>query len=147
VSDRTEDLIYLAGYFDGEGCVCVSKPDGNALIAIKVQSGDKDVVDMFAEVFGGYVQFAFPSSRNGLRTKRQQFIWSVAGSKAQAVLWELLPYLRAKWDVVAYALMPTYQSSLDRHITVDPVELTVRHYIAKEIKAINQRITVCQPIN
>lgn len=35
MSDRTEDLIYLAGYFDGEGCVCVSKPDGNALIAIK----------------------------------------------------------------------------------------------------------------
>jgi hypothetical protein len=124
-------LANLAGYFDGEGCISFSERS----LIISVKSADDENLRRFHKRFGGNIVIA--------KTKgnRQLFRWGLTSSNAQAFLTAILPFLAAKRDVALFALAPTFGPS---GIKLSTKEKQLRDLVAKEISAINQRVTVCQ---
>lgn len=126
-----ETLIYLSGYFDGEGCVSAHKT--RAIVAI-VQTGDLEVVQLFNYYFGGRVY----NTKRTTRTKRAIQRWVVVGNEAQEFLLYVLPWLRAKRDVALWALGPTYKKS---NTPLSEDEKRLREVATAQITAINNRVT------
>jgi hypothetical protein len=128
-----ETLVYLAGYFDGEGCVSGFETKA---ISVTVGSADEEIIKLFHEYFGGCLSHPKPTSK----TKRAILRWSIAGNPAQEFLIYVLPWLRSKRDVALWALGPTYRKS-NKPLTEE--EIAIRSRAALEIKKVNQRVTVC----
>ena len=127
-----ESLIYLAGYFDGEGCVSAHK---TRAITVVVQTGDPEVIEMFHYYFGGHVY----NTKRTSYTKRAIKRWVVVGNDAQQFLIYVLPWLRAKRDVALWALGPTYQKS---NAPLSEDEKRLRTGATAQISAINSRVTL-----
>lgn len=66
-------ISYLAGFFDGEGCVTIG---GNGSIQLRVINTSKKVLDQFPIYFGGSV---LPRKQ---RVNKPQYHWSVYGEDA-----------------------------------------------------------------
>lgn len=79
-------MAYLAGYFDGEGCVRFEKSP-----AISVTSIYPYTLHVFREAFGGSVK-AWPGSDN----RKPSFRWRAFGQNAVNALEALHPHLREK---------------------------------------------------
>lgn len=127
-----ETLIYLAGYFDGEGCVSAHK---TRAITVIVQTGDLEVVKMFHYYFKGRLY----NCKRTSQTKRAIQRWVVIGNEAQEFLIYVLPWLRAKRDVALWALNPTYQKS---NAPLSEDEKRLRESTTAQISAINHRVTL-----
>jgi len=76
-------LGYLAGFFDGEGCVSVGD---NGNIALRVINTNLEVLELFKEKLGGSI-----GSRTQIVNKKQ-YTWSVYGNNALKVASVLSPY-------------------------------------------------------
>ena len=101
------DLAYLAGFFDGEGCVAAyvlkrpptakSRAVRGTRLYVTAANTDRRPLDRFAERFGGAV---YVSDKGGTRTdgfnRRESFVWMLWGKAAQAALAEMLPFLVVK---------------------------------------------------
>lgn len=89
-------LEYLAGYFDGEGCICVMQACGNTnrlQFRITIVSSDLEVLMAFDQRFGGGAR----EVRHGNSKKRMQlYRWSLNNQDAVNALRILLPHLIAK---------------------------------------------------
>ncbi len=82
-------IAYLAGYFDGEGCVGMRRQSrgGRFHISVAVTTGCRPALNLFAENFGGRVS---PVKR---RHNRQLYTWCVAGRENTArFLFAIQPY-------------------------------------------------------
>ena len=77
-----QSLSYIAGFFDGEGCVSVNS---NGSIQIRVINTSCAVLEYFVEVLGGAVK-----SRKQIVNK-PQYHWSVYGDDAYRVAEALAP--------------------------------------------------------
>lgn len=129
------NLVYLAGYFDGEGSICFTNRKAPQLKA-KIKSGDEEVLLLFSGCFGGSV---FPVKAR--RAHRQIYEWCVTNTQAQEVITTLLPYLRAKRYVAELALQATFQKRTEsRRITIN--EMIQRKNLAMLISSFNNRETV-----
>ena len=101
----TERLIYLAGIFDGEGCVGLwnqktKDKAPSASLQLRISMTTPFAVQLLHETFGGSL-FA-DKVRYGKR--RQTFTWVVYSRKAEACLRALLPYLREKREQAEIAV-------------------------------------------
>lgn len=99
--DPKVDLSYVAGFFDGEGCVRVARNGGRGftLSAQITQNEHATSTALFAELkdtFGGSI-----SKQTALRTKLN---WQVTGQNALGFLSAILPYLRLKGDQARVAV-------------------------------------------
>jgi hypothetical protein len=106
--DRENLLHYAAGYFDGEGCITLMrmKRSDYLYLRVAVVSHDADSLQVFADLFGGEVQYANHGKKIGMVHR-----WDKNGSRARKVLTELLPYLRsAKKNKAADVLKLATQS-------------------------------------
>jgi hypothetical protein len=128
-----ETLCYLAGYFDGEGCV--SFPNAKS-IRVSINSADRESLALFHELYGGHFNTRDPQPGE----RRQIFRWEASGLRAQKFLIDVLPYLKAKRDVALLGLVPTFGIKGQR---VSEEEKLLRSKIQREIQIINQRVTVC----
>lgn len=137
-------LEYLAGYFDGEGCVSFTKAGTKyPSLRIAVATADLEVLQEFFKRFGGSLSKEKQSGR-----RRQMYRWYVCGgSRAQEILKELLPFLVAKRPQAELAMIPDFrQGKVGKRLTNE--ERRVRLDILEQVQAINQRITVEQgPVN
>ena len=103
-----EALAYLAGLFDGEGCIYIQakKPSGNSktrchLLQCHLGMTDPRPVRLFKEYFGGRLWARFPKKKNW----RPQLCWSISSrDDCSLFLVALLPYLIAKKDEAKIAL-------------------------------------------
>ncbi len=86
---------YLSGFFDGEGCITISK---NGSLCLGVVNTSKAVLDLFKDVLGGVVQ-----DRKQIVNKRQ-YVWRVYGDDAVWVLEIFYPYLIEKKEQAQTAL-------------------------------------------
>lgn len=117
------DLVYAAGYFDGEGCITVmrapvrrvssrraddySRPPQECVssypvLRVKVSSCDYESLCVFPPLFGGKVRNVSKhyKGRNG----HQMYSWAVQSQRALDCLQKMLPYLRAKKPQAAVVL-------------------------------------------
>lgn len=93
-----EFLIYLAGFFDGEGCISIVRTTGTLVVSLSQSHGDlsKDdaVPNLFRliyEEFGGHLRY------NRLKPPwANQWQWSATTNFAVRFLLATRPYLRVK---------------------------------------------------
>ena len=90
-------LAYLAGFFDGEGCVHISNKGirGNSLnpsyiLSVHISNTQELAVKQFL-IFGGQCY-----RRSRIPPERDLWNWACAGPKAKAALEKLLPFLKLK---------------------------------------------------
>ena len=86
---KKPNLSYLAGFFDGEGCIRINKTHGHYALIIQVSQCNRWVLELFKMHFGGSIhhreQSRYPSS-----------MWSISSWKASAFLEIIEPYLMLK---------------------------------------------------
>jgi hypothetical protein len=94
----SEKLAYLAGLFDGEGCVVFTRNGPELLsggLQVSVTNTDLDLLERFTTQFGGRIRL-----NRALRRRpgayRTTFAWVVCGGNAARVLETLRPFLVAK---------------------------------------------------
>jgi hypothetical protein len=103
----TEDLIWMAGFFDGEGHIDIAKYKTNrhGVLVASVTNMKQDGVTPF-HIFGGRIFIA---------TKLNAWRWQAYGGEAKMLLEVLLPYLRLKRDVAKVAI--TFQNTIGHYGT------------------------------
>jgi len=90
------ELAWAAGFFDGEGCVSVSRTLATAepVIQLSVSQVQREPLDRFAaavgvgKVYGPYTKKSKPRAK-------PCYQWSITGSDADAVFERLRPHLCA----------------------------------------------------
>jgi len=102
-----EDLIWMAGFFDGEGHIEVAKYRSSKYgrLVASVTNMKKDGVTPF-RIFGGSIFIA---------NKRNVWRWQAYGGEAKTLLEALLPYLRLKRDAAKVAIR--FQNTLGHYGT------------------------------
>lgn len=91
------DLAYLAGFFDGEGCITIRKQKNNTLhsLAIEITQKGRIVLDWIEERYGGHTSQAW----NGC------YVWNLNAGKAKELLIRLYPYLVLKKEQAKYGVI------------------------------------------
>ena len=100
-------LSYLAGYFDGEGCIFIGK-GGQRVVQIK--SCYPKVVQSFHKIFGGRL---YRERNNKSKYWRDHFYFRTFGKEAVNVIKHLYPFLREKKEQAR--LFIKHASSKDAH--------------------------------
>ena len=85
------ELAYLAGYFDGEGCIFISKR-GSRVVGIK--SCYPKVVQRFHYLYGGRCDKGLQKSHQ--LQWRHFFYFRICGEQAVAVIRSIYPFMREK---------------------------------------------------
>ena len=96
-------LAYLAGVFDGEGCVTAQRlrgRNGNVfLVRVVVGNGFLPVLKEFQRFAGGSI-----NERRAPAGMLRQFQWALSSRQAAAFLQRVLPHLVVKREVATLAL-------------------------------------------
>lgn len=111
---KRTDLAYMAGFFDGEGCICIGKGKGGLGLVCSVVQCNEWILQLFKMSFGGNVRLRQPYKPERYRT----FSWSICSKKAMAFLRVIQPYLmlkRAEAEVAIQFQMAKGRSG--RHLT------------------------------
>lgn len=99
---RPEIIAYLAGFFDGEGCIRVAvnrasvsngkNPIYRLVMLVNQRTDHREPLELLQETFGGNLN----DMRNGTERNAPTSSWQLGGRKAEAALEQMLPYLRVK---------------------------------------------------
>lgn len=95
--DRT---AYLAGFFDGEGCISIKLTSSNARrLEISANQVDRRPLDLLADRYGGSIR------RRTVEAHRQpMWTWRLEGWSAVRALAEWLPFLTVKMEQAKLAV-------------------------------------------
>lgn len=90
----SELLAYLAGFFDGEGCIMITKRNTRNRYYLRLHccNTHEEPLLLFARLFGGTVQKRRPFGASNLPS----FYWQASYRYAQKALIALTPYLIVK---------------------------------------------------
>lgn len=100
---KKTDWAYLAGFFDGEGCISLYKNDGRHYrLEICMANTNEWVAKWFHFVFGGTLYLEEASKKNP--KWRDVWRWQLRSRKTQYFLISLLPYLKLKKPQAELAL-------------------------------------------
>jgi hypothetical protein len=92
------DVIYLAGYFDGEGCVRIKNEGNYYFIRVAIAGIDPRPLKQAKKMFGGSLRLRYP--KHG----RPTWYWELGHNKAHNFLLTIFPYLIVKSEEVQVAL-------------------------------------------
>lgn len=90
---KTEDAAWLAGYIDGDGCICLSKKGGRERRTpiLVIDSADREILEYVQTLVGGTVI----AKKRYSGHHRQTWTWRLYGTaKVIDVLRVLRPFLR-----------------------------------------------------
>jgi len=130
-------LSYLAGVFDGEGCVGIAlmvgrkRPRPNHMLSCAVSMCDEAPIQAFLKRFGGYCRG--PYGRPGGR--RPMFSWAVYSERAVAFLRAVLPFLLVKHRQAKFGI--AFQVTKKRYKVLPDEELEKRESFRQKIIALN----------
>jgi hypothetical protein len=93
MNDR-EMLIWAAGFFDGEGCIGVSRNKKGKLcvyysIQITAFQNVRAPLDVLHQLFGGTIRYSATHSTGG-------WVWQLSGRALKTALEKMLPFLIVK---------------------------------------------------
>lgn len=92
-----EDLIYLAGYLDGEGCFWIYK----SKIGISCANTHRPTIEWLQRTFGGSIR---AETRQKKINHRRIYSWQIVSKDAAAVCAAVVPYLKEKAPQAALLL-------------------------------------------
>jgi hypothetical protein len=129
-----ERLDYLAGYFDGEGCITVlSLARGRyPQLRITIVSADQEVLKLFTRL-GGKDVYEVTKSHLRWALSSRLYRWSVSGIAAVPVLSTLEPHLIAKREQARVALSVDWATST-RGLQPDDDILQKRWWAKRELQ-------------
>jgi len=92
-----EQIIWLAGLLEGEGCFSIRKRGKNACaISIKLQMTDGDIVQRAAEIMSSRARMRSGGIRQDGLPKKDVFFTDICGDRAAAIMGQILPYMGAR---------------------------------------------------
>ncbi len=112
---KRNDLAYFAGFFDGEGCICIASQRSqykekifrHYRLEVVIGSTNHWIIELMKMQFGGYVYLDKRDNRPTL-THRPFWRWMICSKQAMSFLQEILPYLHLKKAEAEIAI--TWQS-------------------------------------
>ena len=118
-----DDLLYLAGIVDGEGCVTVTygTKAGHERIRLTISNTDRNLIDWLTSRVGGHI-----SKTQSRGNRKPAYQWEVYGSVAFDLLTLLLPHLKLK----------KRQAELCLQFHADKSK---RAWVTKQIRRMNKR--------
>lgn len=121
------------------------RKSGIPLLVVKISTGDRAVIERFAEFFEsrGEVKPVKSGSRMA-RARRQMWRWEATGNNAQAFLREIEPYLVGKRDLAQLALKLTFLPFGGGKRQLPQEEIALRKEVNMQMVAINNRVTIGQ---
>lgn len=92
----TEDLIWLAGFIDGEGCVSWIKSKGrpSRRFEIRIANTNLSVMEWIHQCFGGYLYEFNPNNKKAHH--KQCYHWYIRDWRAVELHEQLKLYLKIK---------------------------------------------------
>jgi LAGLIDADG-like domain len=124
---------YLAGLFDGEGCVTIwTRRNGAIVLILAISNGHRGVLEQCQERFGG-------SIRKKTRTENAPvYDWQVSGPKAEVFARAILPFSIVKAAQLELFLeaRSILQRGQSRKLT-DP-EAAARHAFADRLRQLRR---------
>ena len=95
------NIDYCAGFFDGEGCISLSK---SGRLVLAVQQNDLRPLEVLVQVLGGKI-YGPMTRTNNYSQEHPYWVWRVQGWKeAVGILQHLEPHLILKRDKAQEAL-------------------------------------------
>jgi len=119
-----EDLVYLAGFLDGEGCFQAYEKK----MAISCTNTYKPTLDWIKQTFGGNI--STKKSREDRPSYKNQYEWAICTNDAKELLSRLIPFLKEKQN----------QAVLLFTIIGMPKQINKRHPYYKEITEEKMRL-------
>ena len=93
-------LPHAAGFFDGEGCVCLTiSKSGTAQLWASVANTNRDILDYFCAVFGGRVHSKISKNKKC----KDAFVWKLSTTEAVPFLKKIKPWIIIKREQIALA--------------------------------------------
>ena len=126
-----EDRAYMAGLFDGEGCIIIVKETGKVSYRLQLSLGSKDkcITDWVHEHFGGRV----------CHTKLDVYNWCSTSLEAGEILKTFIDFLVLKRGRARLALEFLEKTSKRITLTTWDEQLKIREYYLQEIRKRNRR--------
>ena len=97
----TNDVAYIAGFFDGEGCVRIKHANqgGNSYyVWVAITNSNKSILEYIATIFGGSVRKA------ERKTNKWVYHFLITSSEATDMLKVILGFLREKKEQAELAI-------------------------------------------
>ena len=136
---QKHDITWAAGLFEGEGCICRSKPNGRKAFRgkLRIVMLDEDIVKRFAAIVRcGHVHGPIKHTRSG---RADYWKWETSRWRDIVhVIVLLRPHLgvrrQQQLDTVLRTCQPTYTQRVPEELPPDcgycqPEEITPRGYI------------------
>jgi len=133
-----QDIIYIAGLFDGEGCITIrmNRPTPTSKhksvlfsLVTKVTMCHEDTIKYLYKTFG-IGHFREATGKNMGITRSRAWSWTCMSNDAIFVIKTLLPYLRTKHDeaivAIDFSKLPTARKGrkrTDNNLTLKRKEL------------------------
>ena len=129
-------LQYLAGFFDGEGCVSSElRTEGRKAPYLRVSVTQKhpEILQEFKRRFGGWIG----EKRKGAVIGRC-FMWQACTAKAYYLLQALLPFLQVKHRQAVVGMQLASRAMLNnKYKSISLAEFKLRRRLACEISRLN----------
>jgi hypothetical protein len=130
-------LEYLAGYFDGKGCITVMKNGKYPGLRITIVSSDREVVRMFGTRFNKPTRDVTNASGK-LKLSSRLERWSLDGVRAVQALRDLEPHLISTKEQARVALNTDWETNLSKAVNYDQL-LQSRWQAKKMITRLKRR--------
>lgn len=133
-----DDIIWAAGFFDGEGYVGISgKPGGaNYKLRATVTNCDPRPVEEFKRMFGGSVTVTNMAKYNP--RARTRYTWEISGRKVSEVLQLLLPFFRDKQEQAELAI--SFADTLLQGQVKNEATMAFRDEIDQKLRALKTEV-------
>lgn len=108
-----EQIAYIAGFFDGEGCVHIGGRRRNTSynLEVSIANTNKDILLWIQSIYGGYIK----NVRKAKERHTQCYNWRVVSNQAILFLESIYPFLRIKHNQADGAM--AFQSLKSPHGT------------------------------
>ena len=137
-------LCYLAGVFDGEGCVSAAiQVKNTCLLSVSVVMTDIQAVQLFHEVFGGF--FRFKNDETKKFKSKKVYTWNIYNAESLEALRVFSKYCRVKKEVCEAGFLLAKRFSPGKAGPAVPIEEKVERLILmKRIRELVGRTTLSE---
>ena len=125
---------YLAGYFDGEGCVYITSKISRHRLEVSITSTDVAPLKLLKDIYGGFLCSRGPRDGN-----KNQWNWQLRDQRAGKFIEDILPYsiIKAPQLHLGLEYLDRAHNPGKRKITPEQWEERASYKLAmKELKSI-----------
>ncbi len=122
-----QEIVWLAGYLEGEGCFYKKKDCPTVMI--QVASVDKDIIERVAKILNGPIRILKPRKES----HQIQYCITIASKKAVGVMRTILPFMGQRRKAKIEELLEVFSKTKDFHNTKEEWGLEQEESMEKTI--------------